>query len=111
MQDMEVVINKEIMKLKFEEKDFTQLGRNKYVRWNTLPSATLHLPRIYIGFWKKGEPLDCNIPPPPSWRVWPPCRANPPLAGSTGCVPVRRRNWPLCGAWRPPQAAVPYVVA
>ncbi len=30
MQDMEVVINKEIMKLKFEEKDFTQLGRNKY---------------------------------------------------------------------------------
>ena len=33
--------------------------------WNTLPSATLHLPRIYIGFWKKGEPLDCNIPPPP----------------------------------------------
>jgi hypothetical protein len=34
MQDMEVVINKEIMKLKFEEKDFTQLGRNKYVRWN-----------------------------------------------------------------------------
>ncbi len=34
MQDMEVVINKEIMKLKFEEKDFTQLGRNKYVRWD-----------------------------------------------------------------------------
>jgi hypothetical protein len=34
MQDMEVVINKEIMKLKFEEKDFTQLGRNKYIRWN-----------------------------------------------------------------------------
>jgi hypothetical protein len=33
---------------------------------NTLPSATLHLPRIYIGFWKKGEPLDCNIPPPPA---------------------------------------------
>jgi hypothetical protein len=34
MQDMEVVINKEIMKLKFEEKDFTQLGRtrNIYVR-------------------------------------------------------------------------------
>jgi hypothetical protein len=28
MQDMEVVINKEIMKLKFEEKDFTQLGRS-----------------------------------------------------------------------------------
>ncbi len=27
-QDMEVVINKEIMKLKFEEKDFNQLGRN-----------------------------------------------------------------------------------
>jgi hypothetical protein len=33
---MEVVINKEIMKLKFEEKDFTQLGRtrNKYIRWD-----------------------------------------------------------------------------
>jgi hypothetical protein len=28
IQDMEVVINKEIMKLKFEEKDFNQLGRN-----------------------------------------------------------------------------------
>jgi hypothetical protein len=34
MQDMEVVINKEIMKLKFEEKDFTQLGRNQYRRWD-----------------------------------------------------------------------------
>jgi hypothetical protein len=33
MQDMEVVINKEIMKLKFEEKDFTQLGRNNDIRW------------------------------------------------------------------------------
>ncbi len=32
MQDMEVVINKEIMKLKFEEKDFTQLGRNNDIR-------------------------------------------------------------------------------
>jgi len=36
MQDMEVVINKEIMKLKFEEKDFTQLGRKKYVGWDFL---------------------------------------------------------------------------
>ncbi len=50
-------------------------------------------------------------PPPPELAGVAACRANPPLAGSSGCLPVCRRNWPLCEARRPLQAALLYVVA